>query len=108
MDDNDRKAKETCAHALLAWGDAVKKCLPNANKSYLIMWTLDDARYVQSETNKAIDTILSFDMYKHYATELRELQGNFESAIKENDIRKCKQLLMYVLWRFCILLEMSK
>jgi hypothetical protein len=100
----DCKAIEACRKALLAWKRKVHKYLSEIDKPYA--FTLVDAHLVQSETDKAINAVLADDNY--YETELRLMQESLEASIKAESPRKCKQIMLYFLWRFGVILETLK
>lgn len=102
------KAKEICREALWDWKWAVDDYMPDYDGSYYVDWTMDDARYVQSETNKAIDIVLSTCMCDHKGYELRQIQNKFAEAIKANNIDKCQQIMREAHWEFYCIIKALK
>ena len=102
------KAKEICREALREWRCAINDHLPDEDGTYLIDWDMDEARYVQRETNECIDVILSTCMYAHCAYELGIVKRNFENAIKANNIAKCKESMKEAHWEFYKILRAVK
>ena len=94
MERDYTKAKEICKGALLDWRDNINDFLPDWDDSYYIEWTIDDALYIQQETGKAIDAIMSTCMKDHIAYELHCLEKDFAEAIKSKDIGKCKRAML--------------
>ena len=102
------QAKEICREALMDWRYAVNDHLPDYDGSYYIDWTMEDALYVQSETNKAIDIVLSTCMGDHKRYELHQIQNGFAEAIKANNIDKCKRIMKSAHWEFYCIIKALK
>ena len=102
------KAKEICREALREWRCAINDHLPDYDGSYLINWTMDDALYVQKETNNVIDTILSTCMHNHCAYELGIIKQDFANAIKAKNIAKCKEVMNEAHWELYKVLRAVK